>query len=603
MASMRRLAPVLIALVLAVVGVPKAQAAPALVVVDDTLSSPIYVASPPGDEQRLFLVEQAGRIQLIKNGVKLGTPFLDIAGDVSTGSERGMFSVAFAPDYTTSGKFYVYYTDTDTDAGGSDEAGDLLIEEFRRSASDAERADVSTRRTVLNIPHPTCCHNGGQLQAGPDGLLWLATGDGDAATNAFNNAQNINSLLGKLLRIDPSGSPYTVPANNPFVGEPGADEVFASGLRNPWRFSFDRQTDDLVIADVGEHMWEEVNFAVAPGRGSGANYGWNCFEGAVVFTSCGLLLTDHTPPKFSYTHANGNCSITGGYVVRDPGLPTLVGRYIYGDWCVSQLRSVSLPAGNDDSPVGLSVPAFSLVSFGEDACGRVHVVSSSGTLYRLHDGAATPCGPALDGDDDGIPDETDLCPGEPGNPPSGCPPPPDGDGDGVPDSQDQCSDQPGDPPSGCPPPPDSDADGVPDSQDQCPNQPGNPPTGCPPAPPPPVDETPPLLDVGAGRRQRLLQRRGFRITASCSEACTLLLTGRLVVPRRGGMRRLSFRGKVSLEGGEKESFLLRVVRWKRRAVRGALDDGRNVRARVTLGASDAAGNDSPPELLKIRVVG
>ena len=367
---------------------------PRLVRVGDFVS-PVYVASPPGDRRRLFVVELPGRIRVIRDGVTLRRPFLDIRSLVSLGGERGLFSIAFPPDYASSRRFYVYYT-------ARRPGGAVTIAEFRASSADV--ANPGSRRIVLQIRHPRSNHNGGQLQFGPDGYLWIGTGDGGGAGDPDLNGQNLGSLLGKLLRIDPrvsGGAAYTVPSDNPFVGRAGArGEIWAYGLRNPWRFSFDRQTADLTIADVGQTDWEEIDFAPAPGRGRGANYGWGCWEGRHPYEGNAFRpqctpLPSQVAPVHEYSHSRG-CSITGGYVVRDPTLPVLDGRYVYGDYCRSPLYSARLrtSTAQDDRRLGLSVAG--LTSFGEDDCARVYAVSSVGPVFRLEPqgGAANTLCPA-----------------------------------------------------------------------------------------------------------------------------------------------------------------------------------------------------------------
>jgi hypothetical protein len=352
-----------------------------------TFSAPIYVTAPPGDGERVFVVQQGGRIRLVRSGTVLTPDFLDITSLVLSGGERGLFSMAFAPDYATSGRFYVYYTAVPE--------GALTIAEYHRSANPdvAETAG----RIVLSIPHPAGNHNGGQLQFGPDGYLYAATGDGGGGGDPDRNGQRLSSLLGKVLRIDPrvgpNGEPYTVPSDNPFVGQAGAlREIWAYGLRNPWRFSFDRQSGDLTLADVGQGDWEEIDFVpTASGAGRGANFGWSCWEGRHQYLpnynedACAAARAGHTQPVWEYPNepARG-CSVTGGYVVRDPELSALQGRYVYGDYCDDRLWSVILqvPAGRDNRETGLTVA--NLTSFGEDACGRVYAVSGAGPVYRLH---------------------------------------------------------------------------------------------------------------------------------------------------------------------------------------------------------------------------
>ncbi|MCW2951255.1 MAG: glucose/sorbosone dehydrogenase-like protein [Conexibacter sp.] len=339
--------------------------------------SPLYVAQPPGDARRLFVVEQAGRIRVVRDGRTLPRPFLDISSLVRSGGEQGLLSVAFAPDYADSGRFYVDYTDVD---------GDTRVVEYRRASAD--RADPRSARQVLFQPQPEPNHNGGLLQFGPDGLLYVGLGDGGGGGDqhgSSGNGQNLGTLLGKLLRIDPrasGGRAYSVPAGNPFVGRSGArPEIYAYGLRNPWRFSFDRATGDLTIGDVGQDQVEEVDF-VARGRGRGANFGWRAFEGRRREDPALQVMAD-VKPALTYRHADGGCSVTGGYVVRDPRLPRLQGRYVYGDYCAGELLGARLAPERATArgSLGLRVPG--LTSFGEDGAGRLYAVSQSGPVYRL----------------------------------------------------------------------------------------------------------------------------------------------------------------------------------------------------------------------------
>jgi glucose/arabinose dehydrogenase len=337
---------------------------------------PTYVTSPPGDRRRLFVVEQAGRIRIVRDGRTLAAPFLDISDQVTSGGEQGTLGLAFAPDYARSGLFYVYYTGRDT--------REHLVELRRASA---ERADPGSARTVFAHDDPEPNHNGGMLLFGRDRMLYVGTGDGGGADDQHGprgNAQDLGSPLGKILRIDPraaGGRAFSVPASNPFVGRAGArPEVYAYGLRNPWRFSFDRVTNDLTIGDVGQDQVEEIDF-VRDGRGR--NFGWRPFEGGR------RNFDDPAPgavmPVLTKTHADGWCSITGGYVVRDRAVAALYGRYVYGDFCKGELRSARLGPGRatDDRPVAGAPTVPGLDSFGEDAVGRVHVVSQAGPVYRL----------------------------------------------------------------------------------------------------------------------------------------------------------------------------------------------------------------------------
>jgi len=338
-------------------------------------SSPVYVTSPPQDRQRVFVVEQAGRIVVVGGGRK--RTFLDIRGQVQSGGEQGLLSVAFAPDYASSGRFYVYFTD---------KSGDQRVVEYKRAS--ATRADAGSARLVLRMADSEGNHNGGLLLFGPDKHLYIGTGDGGGAGDqhgARGNAQNLTSLLGKLLRIDPAasgGRPYSVPADNPFRGRNGArGEIYSYGLRNPWRFSFDRRTGDLSIGDVGQNAVEEIDF-VRRGKGSGANFGWRPFEGRSRYRP-GENAPGHVPPVITRTHGNGWCSITGGVVVRDRALSGLRGRYLFGDICKSRIYSAKLSAGRATSVRATAMRIQSVSSFGEDARGRVYAVSLSGPVYRL----------------------------------------------------------------------------------------------------------------------------------------------------------------------------------------------------------------------------
>jgi hypothetical protein len=354
------LAAPLLALALAV----PASANPSLVSIG-SFSTPTYAAAPAGEPGRVFVTEKGGRVRLIVDGTVRTAPFLDLTDITrSSDSERGLLSIAFAPDYATSGKFYVYLT-------ARDPLGEIQVWEFKRSAGDPNTADRSSGRLLIGIPHTDAAnHNGGTVQVGPDGKVWLATGDGGGAHNQYGHAQDDGSRLGKLLRLDPA-----VPAQVEQLGR---------GLRNPFRFSF-APDGTIVIADVGQGLWEEIDVGVA------ANYGWPCREGAHDYRSdpgCDGIAT--TDPVVEKSHSpDGFCAIVGGVVVRDPGLPSLDGRYLYGDNCNPALRSVNLSAPNTDAAVGLNVP--SLAGIGEDACGRVLVVSLGGAVSRLQDGVPTPC--------------------------------------------------------------------------------------------------------------------------------------------------------------------------------------------------------------------
>jgi glucose/arabinose dehydrogenase len=342
--------------------------------------SPTYVAAPRGDRTRRFVVERAGRIRIVRGGRTLAAPFLDIRGRVRTGGESGLLSMAFAPDYARSRRFYVYYVDN---------AGALTIDQFERARNTADRALPSSRRTVIRQPHSRYNHKGGQLQFGPDGMLYAAFGDGGGGGDPDRNAQSLRRLLGKMLRIDPRpGGGYRIPRGNPFVRRAGArDEIYAYGFRNPWRFSFDRRRGHLAIGDVGESAVEEIDFVRnRPGgrrapRG-GYNFGWSVFEGRRRFRSG--RARGHVRPVIQRGHGAGYCSIIGGYVIRDRSLGRgLYGRYLYGDLCRSSLRIARLRSGRVRRDRALGPRVRSLVSFGEDARGRIYAVSLGGAVYRL----------------------------------------------------------------------------------------------------------------------------------------------------------------------------------------------------------------------------
>jgi glucose/arabinose dehydrogenase len=340
-----------------------------------TFNAPVYVTAPRGDRSVQFVVEQGGRIMVVRGGRKRSTPFLDISGQVTAGGEQGLLSMAFAPDYASSGLFYVYFTDND---------GDQRVVEYRRASAD--RADPRSARLVLEMPDSESNHNGGLLLFGEGGALYVGTGDGGGGGDrhgARGNAQNLGSLLGKILRIVPrasGGRAYTVPRANPFVGREGArPEIYAYGLRNPWRFSFDRRTGDLSIGDVGQGDVEEIDFVR---NGRGRNFGWRPFEGRRRYTP-GESAPGHTRPVIQRFHDDGYCSITGGVVVRDRAVPALYGRYVFGDFCRDRIESARLKPGGATQQRTTRLRVSSLSSFGEDARGRVYATSLDGPVYRI----------------------------------------------------------------------------------------------------------------------------------------------------------------------------------------------------------------------------
>ena len=377
-ARARRLLVVLLALTGALSAGGVADAAVRLRLVRiGSFSNPLYVTAPPGDRARVFVVEQGGRIQVVRNGRRLRQPFLDISGEVLSGGEQGLLSMAFAPDYAASRRFYVDYTDRN---------GDTHIAEFRRSATNPDLAVRSSERLVLFQRQPEPNHNGGLVLFGPDGLLYIGFGDGgggDDRHGARGNGQSLSTLLGKILRIDPragGGRPYRIPGSNPYVRRRGAlPEIYDYGLRNPWRFTFDR--GNLIIADVGQDHIEEIDFA-PQGRTAGLNFGWRVWEGrSRVYP--GERAPNAVFPVFTYSHVSGGCSITGGVVVRDPRLRGWIGSYLYGDYCDGRMRSVRLRPGGAccDRATTRRVPGLS--SFGEDARRRIYATSLIGPVYRL----------------------------------------------------------------------------------------------------------------------------------------------------------------------------------------------------------------------------
>ncbi len=342
------------------------------------LSSPLDVQAIPGDRTRLFVVEQVGRIRVIRGGALAAAPFLDIAARISSGGERGLLGLAFHPGYAQNGRFFVNYTDR---------AGDTQIAEFRATPS-ADVADPASERQILFVRQPFANHNGGGLAFGNDGMLYIGLGDGGSGGDPQGNGQNLATPLGKMLRIDiDRGTPFAVPADNPFVATAGAfPAVWAAGLRNPWRFAFDRATGDLYIGDVGQNALEEVDVGTAARRG-GENYGWNVMEGSRCFRpASGCSTAGLTLPVLDYGRNDG-CSITGGVVYRGCRMPGYHGTYFYGDYCTGMIRSFRLvngqPLDQRDWTAALSRDIGNISSFGVDADGEVHIVDHGGAVYRV----------------------------------------------------------------------------------------------------------------------------------------------------------------------------------------------------------------------------
>jgi glucose/arabinose dehydrogenase len=338
--------------------------------------TPVYVDDAPGAAGLLFVVEQPGTIRVVRDGQTLDQPFLDLRNRVRYGGEQGLLSVAFDPRYAKNRRFFVYYTNRN---------GDIEVDGFRRKRASETEADPGSRSRVIRVPHPSFAnHNGGQLQFGPDGFLYLGTGDGGDAGDPHGNAQNRKVLLGKLLRIDPKrGHGYSTPRSNPFDGGRGRDEIYARGLRNPFRFSFDRRSGDIYIGDVGQDSWEEIDH-VSRSRLRGANFGWDILEGNHDFEG-NEPPARYRRPALEYSSRGSACAVTGGVVVRDPQLPSLAGRYVYADFCDGDVRSFA-PAdpGPSDSATGLHVREPT--SFVETADGRVYVTSLAGEVARIVQG-------------------------------------------------------------------------------------------------------------------------------------------------------------------------------------------------------------------------
>lgn len=361
----------------AVVGPSPAETPPPLALspVASGLHFPVYVVQPPDGTDRLFVVEQIGRIRIVRGGTVLENPFLDLVGKVHSGgeqgiragSEQGLLGLAFHPDFRKNRRYVLNYTRKPD--------GATVIAEFRASEDPAVSLPAET--VLLVIPQPYANHNGGMLEFGPDRLLYIGMGDGGSGGDPENRAQNLNELLGKMLRIDVDGAaPYAIPADNPFAGGGGRAEIFAWGFRNPWRFSFDRDTGDLWAADVGQHAWEEIDVIRR-----GGNYGWrimegnHCFRPPLVCKRAGLV----APVAEYRTHTGSRCSIVGGYVYRGAALPRLRGRYVYGDYCSGEI--MALVQGKERV---LLQTRLSVSSFGQDRDGELYVVGhQGGTIHRL----------------------------------------------------------------------------------------------------------------------------------------------------------------------------------------------------------------------------
>ncbi|HEX8207801.1 MAG TPA: PQQ-dependent sugar dehydrogenase [Solirubrobacteraceae bacterium] len=519
---MRRLHPALLALAALLVAVPSASAFDLQPI--GSFRHPVYAVGPPGDGSRLLVLEKEGRIRLVKDGVVRDEPFLDLRSIVYDENEAGLLSLAFAADYAQSGRFYVAYVVND----GS--GPEIVVAALERDSPDVGDPDSSVE--ILRIDHPGPQHFSGQLQLGRDGFLWMSTGDGGGPYDPAGNAQDLGSLLGKILRIDPKpGGGYDIPPGNPFAGGGGgggAPEIWASGLRNPWRFSFDRGgSGDLFIADVGETHVEELDRAEAPGLGKGANYGWRAVEGDYE-TGFGTPPAGAVAPLITHTHDSGWNAITGGYVIRDPSLAE-AGKYVYGDFVNRQIRLADPATGATTlTDEGIS----QLTSFGEDGLGRVYAMSLTGPVYRL----------VAEGTDPG--GQTPIPTSGEGTDPFAA-----GGQTPIPSSGDGGTD-----PSGR----------------------GTDPSG-------------PRVFAATARRQRALRRGRVFVRAGCDVDCTLALGGTLDVGARS-FRLPGRRAKV--RAGARRRLAARVGPRAARAARRSLRRGVPVRAKLTLRGIAADGTQA-----------
>lgn len=341
------------------------------------LSRPLQVVDPGDDSGRLVIVDQGGTVHILRDGQVAEPPFLDISAQVSGGSEQGLLGLAFHPDYEANGIFFIDYTDTE---------GNTRVERWHVSADDPDRADPDSAALVLGVEQPYRNHNGGLILFGPDGYLYIGLGDGGSQGDPNGNAQNLAEPLGSILRIDPAvegdDPAYSVPEDNPFVADEGAmPEIWISGLRNPWRFSFDRETGDFYVGDVGGGRQEEITVLPA-GEAAGANLGWNVMEGDAC-TQDGCDQSAFVAPVFTYpTHELG-CSVVGGYVYRGEAVPELVGTYLFADYCSGLLWGMGRGAGDEWAVSAPIETGLRISSFGEDAAGELYVTDLDGGVYRV----------------------------------------------------------------------------------------------------------------------------------------------------------------------------------------------------------------------------
>lgn len=351
----------------------------ALVEVGTGFARPLLVTHAGDGSNRLFVVEQGGQAWILQDGERLAAPFLDVSAystPIGGYSEQGLLGLAFHPAYAENGRLFVNYTDR---------SGTTVVAELTVSSDDPNVVDLNTRRVLLQVEQPYANHNGGSMAFGPDGFLYISLGDGGSAGDPQANAQNPWSLLGSILRIDvdAEGQLYSVPEDNPFVATgAGLPEIWAWGLRNVWRFSFDRATGDLYLADVGQNLYEEVNFQAADAPG-GANYGWNRYEATHSYSG-GDAPKDMVLPIAEYAHADGGCSISGGYVYRGEALPDLQGAYFYGDWCTGNIWAAYRDeSGTWHSDIFKAMTGYQISAFGEDESGELYVVDYNGRVIQF----------------------------------------------------------------------------------------------------------------------------------------------------------------------------------------------------------------------------
>jgi glucose/arabinose dehydrogenase len=505
-----------------------------------TFDHPVFITAPAGDPHRVFVLQSGGVVKIVRDGTVLPQPFLDIGADVDT-ARAGFTSMAFAPNYATSGYVYVLY-----DAPATPDPGvDVVIDRYTRSAQDPNRVDPASKLQILRLDFAnTQDHDANHLQFGPDGLLYITIGEG---ANDVDKSQDRTAMRGKLLRIEPlpDGS-YRIPRDNPYANSGGDPRVFAYGFRNPWRFSFDLAKREIAIADVQDGHWEEVDLLNVDTDG-GSNLGWPCWEGTATHNTDGPCTTPpvQTPPIFEYDHVDGRCAIIGGPVVRDPNLTDLVGRFLYGDYCTGELRSIALDKNApDDRSIGVSAPFFGLSSFGEDGCGHVFVAHQAdpanqqgnnppgGNVWRIDDGTYVPC-----------PD--------PQKPPETPPP-------------DQTT-----------PPADTSI-----------------PPGTGPSTEPVVlapDKTPPRLSLYRARRQAVARHGHVVIGAKCNERCTISAT--VTVTNRAGIARRSFQpAALAAQARILVKMKLRLGKSSLKTLRAVARKRHNARVELRVTARDAAGN-------------